>query len=735
MANNEENFEEMYTSDSETSQSLKRKKKEAAKMAYQAGKKLGKKTPMVIRRAIIAALPYIGAIIAFILTMIVLITIIVYFFAGPDILRGQIVKMLDELFTSIADFCVGKMVGNEYAAVTDEAVTDVAKYIENMGYDLVSSGFIDDTEMKMYDAYLAGEDKNISSSIISDYLAAENRTYMLKGTSLKSLFKGISEIIKGNDYESTSFRSGMIDITDEIDAVTEIEIDGKTYKWDTPASDLDNGKGGGGDTLNRDIKIDRKTRKMTLTIIQRKKDGKKIETKTVYNLEGWVGRFGKPVEFLLALHLGTMAPKFSQAIATESAFDATVTIRLFKSVETCKVKFNGKDMDEMQTELNNRKNSIWNSMQANYNQQLANYRNAMSNPNVLVKPPAPTPPSMQDAINQAQQSLGITQEQINAAKKYETDSTKEKYTPYIVSVKNHWYKDLIFKNLEEASEDDAYVKTTIAPKESTWENGGTTFQVFTYSSGEIYQVAEPKESDINAEFDRLFTREKWTIMDGKTSTPINAIENFTHEPNKRILNPNELNMQIAVTMLEKAAQKSDDAKYIIRALKEYLELKGFKFKDSKILNPNGEEVSDDFNTNGSSNSNTSNNSSGSTTTGSITSINSLKGMLGGQSANYVESGKNLTIRTSEKPEGTKIYSIVGGKIVKSESNEVQIEVTSPSNLKGKTVIMRGINTDTAIKPGTVINKNTPIATTSKSDMTISLRDESYSLISVKDNLK
>lgn len=729
MANNEDNFEEMYTSDSETPESYKRQKKEAARAAYAASKKYGTKflsgSSTVTKRAILAALPYIGALAAFILGVIVLITIMVYIFSGPDMLRGQIVEMLDSIFPSIAKACVGTVMGDEYAAVTEQAMTDTAKYLINMDVDLIGSGFINSSEVQMYEAYKNGDENQtyIESDLIRDYLAAENRTYMLASVSLRSLFKGVTDVITGDKtLEEANFRSGMIDVSDEIDAVTSIVIDGKEYQWDTPADGLDNGKGGLGATLKRDITIDREARKMTIKIIQRRSDtGRTTQTTSVYNLEGWVGRFGKPIEFLLAMHLGTMAPKFAQTLATDSDFDARVNIRLFKTVETCKVKFKGMDMDEAEKYLNQRIDAIWDWMQSE------NARaSAAAAMNPLAKPPVKY--TQQDAVTQAQQEVGITRAQIQEARNYEKKNTIETYTPYIVNVTNHWYKDLTFKNLENASEDDAYVKSTnIAPRPSTWENGGTTFQVYTYSSGDIYQVAEPKESDINEEFDKLFTQEKWTIMDGSTQTAIKAIENAADRINQRTLNPNDLNMQIAITMLEKASQESDDAKYIVRVLKEYLELKGFKFIDSNILSPDGKVIGT---TSGSSSSSSGGSEGTSGTSYSTNDIAKLKNIFGGKTGIVDSSSKKITIKTSEMNEGTKVYSVSGGTVESNDGNVMSVRMAN-----GNLLVMSGMSTDTAIKPGTKISKGTPIATTTqRADMSIKVLNSSMAQVNVLDNL-
>lgn len=715
MENNEDNFEEMYSSDSETSQQSRRQKKEAAKMAYGATKKAGGKAlklgTKAGQRALIAVLPYIGVAIGVVLAIIVLLTIIVYIFSGPDILRGQIVRLADELFSAFAQYLTEKIEGSDYAAITEEQVLDVANYIQNMGYDLVGYGFVDSSEMKSIVKGTNGEITKISSQIINDYLAAENRTYMLSEISLRSLYQGALGFIQGNDAASVSV--GMLDVSKDIDAVTEIEIDGEVIEYDKVASGNSNGEGGTKVSLERNVEVDRATKKMTITLKETKQVDKKNKTtvtKCVYNLEGWVGRYGKPIEFLLALHLGTMAPKFADAIATRPEFDAKVYIRLFKSVEVVRLKYNNQTLDQLKESLNSRTQALW----AQYQRHNAEVKKTVY--------------TYQDAVNNAQAELGITQKEIEEAKAYEQEHTVEKYTPYIVSVEHHWYKDLKFKDLDKWTEDDAYVKTRVAPKKSKYNK----FDVFTYSSGEIYQVAEPKKSDVNKKFDNLFTNEEWVKMNGTSSEPIDLQDS----EKKSKIDATSMDMQIVMAMLEKAEQKSDDAKYIVRDLKEYLEKKGFKFKDTKILSSDSKVI----------NSNSSSSSSGSSSTGSSSSSNSTSsttdsilkgkfdGLLDGKTASISYEGNDAIVKTSEMSEGTKVQSIVSGTVQEVSENAIQIKVTSPANLKDKTLIMSGLNIDEGIKKGAQVSKNTPIAQTVKNtDIKIKLQDESKNSISVKDN--
>ncbi len=756
--NNQEGFDDMYAADAQAESDAYGKAKDAARKAKKAkkavevaSKQASKTAVRAVSRGILYLLPYIGAVLLAILVFIMIISIIIFILSGPDMMRGQITKMTDELIAKIVMKVSETFNGSDYAAVTEQHIIDVGRYIDNMGFNLVAYGFVDDTEIGLMDLNDDGiidkKDRNkddnqlmkVNSAIIQDYIAAENRTYMPAEISLSSLWNGLKAWVNGKSEEA-KFSRGMIELADEIDAVTEIVIDGKTYEYDKIATGENNNGSSGTQikSLKKDVEINRETKKMIITITEERminNASKTTETKIVYNLEGWVGRYGKPVEFLLALHLGTMAPRFAQTVATAPEFETEVNMRLFKSVEVCRLKFNYSgtlvDLDEIQKILKDQIEVWWDYYKQVNSANLAWYiQQVRVNPNT----PKPHEYTYQDAKKAAEDQIGITEEDIKKAKQYEIDHTVQKYTPYIASVDKHWYKDWKFKDLDTASSDDAYVVTTPKPKQNQVTVGNSRFAEFIYSSGELFQIAEPKpkQSGPNQAFDDLFTNKEWLIVNGMNEKlAIPAVETdlkisesqFGFQKTK--INPSGMNVQTAVVMLQKAAQNSDDAKYILRDLKEYLELKGFKFKDSIILTKDGKEVSDE------TNNKPNNDKTGNTTVHSSSKLNNL---LDGKTANIVYNGNDAVIRTSELQEGTKIKSVVAGTIEKVSGNAVQIKVSSPSNIKGNTLIIGGLNMDSGLQPGMEIKQQTPLGTTATgTDMSIKMQDVNKKSVSIKDN--
>lgn len=563
-----------------------RKAKQAAKAAQKAAKTAAKASKTAAKRAIakalLAAAPYIATALVILVLLILIIGFIAFLFSGPDMLRGQIVQMADEFWTAAKKALVDFTAGPDYAEATEEHVTDVGKYIEYMGYKLEGWGFVDTSKGDKVERDNEQNVKKVESLAITEYLAAENRTYMLSTVSVSSIYRYLAGKISsglssatvsgstqsnqtGNNQTATQntqsiaqnsdYRTGMINISPKV-APVKLEIDGKVVH-----DDLANSKTTGVEKITPEV--ERASKKLILKINQKKVvDGqtKNIETKCTYNLDGWVGRYGKPIEFLLALHLGTMAPDFAKTIAMGTDFDTRVNIKIHKSVEVYKLTWRGENVEDVLKKFN-----------ADYterlNQLLAENRAARS---AYPPRPDPWPNPSQAALEWTEWRYGCTKSELEKAVKYQKEQVTEKYTPYIVRVKNHWYRDVVFKEyLGVASDKDAYVQAKPGKK-----SGGlylSKFQVDIYTSGDIYQVKEPRLGPVNEKLEDLINNKTWVKITGVAGeTNVGKIE-FKDE------------MANAVVMLDKAAQKSDDAKFISRDLKEWLAIHDFKFRDSHIL--------------------------------------------------------------------------------------------------------------------------------------------------------
>lgn len=163
--------------------------------------------------------------------------------------------------------------------VTDEEVEEFEKELEAMGIDTKSMGFVDETR-EPSDKY----------EYLRKIMAADLLTYYSKGTS-----------IFGKEY-------GTIDIKGDIDGI----FDSNTSKIDTTNKTL---------TLTTNTSIF-----SGLADWIGIKNGRVSAT---FNLEGWTGRYGMPKEFLIALHLATMAPDFVEKVIDEIQPNTLIEMKLY----------------------------------------------------------------------------------------------------------------------------------------------------------------------------------------------------------------------------------------------------------------------------------------------------------------------------------------------------------------------------------------------------------------------
>ncbi len=220
--------------------------------------------------------------------------------------------------------------------VDDTLVYSTLDYLESIGYDLKGYGFItDEVDTKNVDMnknYLDEENQVIrdkdtdkitkaESDFLMAYLISDNYVYTLANQNLAL------------DYEESDFLSW---IGSRISALGRHVVDffggslgshwtsGLITLW---YEDGNIGHRGGyysdKGLLNFD-KLDFDAEKRTMTL----KKGI-LGTEMKYKLDGWSGRYGMPMEFLLSVHLATMMPDLAYDMA--NSFETKVNIILHPS--------------------------------------------------------------------------------------------------------------------------------------------------------------------------------------------------------------------------------------------------------------------------------------------------------------------------------------------------------------------------------------------------------------------
>ena len=438
-----------------------------------------------------------------------------FFINGVGLIREKLGKFADTIFTGFTGF----FVGSDVAQVKDEQIYDVAQYLEDMGYDLVYSGFLDTNgkavtkevnedgsetiksgnkiiyQTKLNEETGKIEINKLESKYIKAYLAAENNTYM----------------IANQNWTFTDIFFTPIADMDE---------------WGTGMIHLEN--------ASSKVKIDRENKKMQI-----KYKGYVYQ----YDLDGWTGRYGKSFEFLLTLHVATQAPDFVYDVIKE--FDTKVNIALRETEATIKLKMPDPNNEEELIEITEK-----------------NYA-----------------------------SLGLSAEQWGAVYNYTKEPIKT-FTPFITSVKNHWYKDLDFtdcyvvaeNNPDSTEDDEAFTSTYQYVGLEKDENNDILSQIENLyveevRTEDIFQVKEPmvkknelikemllggKEGEENTE-----KKYKYYIYNG-SEIPEEGLEKdyiikkMGLEDGTEKLNTRGFTYAFAI--LE--AVHTEDAEYILRDLKE-----------------------------------------------------------------------------------------------------------------------------------------------------------------------
>lgn len=254
---------------------------------------------------------------------------------------------------------------------------------------------------------------------------------------------------------------------------------------------------------------------------------------------------GKSFEFLLTLHTATQAPDFVYDIVTEEEFDTKVNVALRETEATIKLKLPDPNNEDQLIEIT----------EENY------------------------------------ASLGLSAEQWGAVYEYTKEPIKT-FTPFITSVKNHWYKDLDFshcyvvsKNNPDTTEDDEAFTSTYQyvgleeDENNDILSGIENLYVEEVRTEDIFQIKEPavkknelikemllggKEGEENRE-----EKYKYYIYNGSEIPKEGLKKDYIIKKMKLEDGTEKLNTRgftYAFAILE--AVHTEDAEYILRDLKE-----------------------------------------------------------------------------------------------------------------------------------------------------------------------
>ena len=397
--------------------------KQAAKK--QAGKVVGKAASNAVRAWLLPILPWILAIV---ICLIVVVGVIMFFLSGVGLVFDSIKTATDNFGNKVKSWWYG---GQQYL-VTEQEIINVADKLESMGYDLKGDGFLSevippDGEVKSdgltrpvdeanaaVDASGIARDEKGITNIKSDYL----KQYLVSSNYMYTLY---------NTNDSRYGKSGFIKLYED-DGV--IGNKGKLYAVNSPIVTLVKSilslQFG---LSNSTIQIDINTQDKTLEIAN--VEGifwwKKVNT-FKYNLDGWTGRYGMPLEFLLSVHLASMQPDLAYDMTQEFQTNVNMLLHPVKSTIIGHISIDGEDITSGSATLNKEE---W--------EKKKKVKGTVKDPDTGKDVPV-------DAEGNPVEPNGFDTHNREAIIKdlAKIDNSFNMYFPYIGDVTDHWFRNTYF---------------------------------------------------------------------------------------------------------------------------------------------------------------------------------------------------------------------------------------------------------------------------------------------------
>lgn len=272
-----------------------------------------------------------SSVISIAVIIFMLIGIVSFIITMPGLVKegimAKVAEAIDWVNTSLfgSDYFLEKLASDQ----DKTAQKAVLKYLDDMGIDPVGFGFApfyrritdektgEETGEVDYDTGIMPEyydsdgffgakkyqdqlkEKTITEDLIFKYIVSNERTYLIHDNAkIPNIFKSIKEIFSDDNY----YLTGMI----------RAKISGANFLEELNDST---------------ISVNREEKTMEIT----SKDWSELTSnKFKYNLEGWTGRYGMPLEFLLALHIATMSPDLTEELIENKNLQTEVNVLLEK---------------------------------------------------------------------------------------------------------------------------------------------------------------------------------------------------------------------------------------------------------------------------------------------------------------------------------------------------------------------------------------------------------------------
>lgn len=294
-----------------------------------------------------------------IVILIIIIGLVTFLISG----LGLIFNGIKQISHQIGNYLTSVTEGSEYIIEQDQ-MQDVMNYLVGMNYDLYGYGFVEEmpgfsyelNEHKQTDekgneldtessaGTVTIDEQNYKTAINSEseanlwdlmignsqkitkpnpyrylmaYLVSDNYASLIKTNNInfRTAFSSWSKFFTGAFVDANEWGSGLISVY---------------YEKRENGQDVIGVRGNDITTNDNDGYVGATVKVNNGKLVISSGDTSNIKFK--YDMDGWIGRYGMPLEFLLSTHLATMAPDLSYRLAT--SFNTDVEILLHKSDNT-----------------------------------------------------------------------------------------------------------------------------------------------------------------------------------------------------------------------------------------------------------------------------------------------------------------------------------------------------------------------------------------------------------------
>lgn len=668
--------------------------------------------------------------------VILLIVMLIGFLSFFSIMGDMIIGKIGDFFQGIWDLTQTIFEGDAADSGVDNShIYENAKYLEEMGYDLVGMGFI------KADKYINDNEKNDNDKNSEGYSWDKwyNANGELEDAEIDICYTGYSngDYIEREDGEET--QSG-----EQKNPIKENRVKSWPIKWylTTAARSYINGTYGGmvvQENLEEDgffnalfDKLTFNSSEHTLTTDTVGKDSLTI------SLDSWTAKYGVAFEFLVCLHLGTMSPEFVLDLCENKESRTKVIIGL-RDVNI-KAKFNW---------LDNSGEPVIEDLYSEFKDK--DYENGLH------------------IIGSDGVEYSFTKEFIKKIIKYAEDE-REVYYPIIMYTTNHWYRDLVFKDTSKGIECYEYstdLKVDAGIEDEELEKYKNNLAIYFCSDSAPKQIKKPYYIDKCPKIIDLINNNKYHVFKGSYNNNLDDTDlaSKTEEEKKKFAEslpyytePKKIkwltSINAGIQLLQQV--ETEQAEYNLRDLKEILAYYKFSIDESEeegeySTATNQEEIAaqkayDEWC------SNWRNRVSGYVdTNGNV--VNAIEGDEDPEGQGYVNWGKYIipddedegtrTANTSKLEDsslniaargigntgfgyGESVCSTLNGKVVAVTESSITIKSDD-----GTLMHISNISTNSNMEVGNTVYVGTEVATTTDKNINVILKDKYHNTLDVK----